>query len=128
MGGWGRVVGELSVKYPLGRAVLFYAALWPTSNLAQQLLQRRGALSWKEALRFGFLGATYVAPTTYGAFRLLGTIFPGQTLKTSITKVLISTRVAPSARPTEYSAHSILDTQPSILSLFFSKTSILVNK
>lgn len=74
-------------KYPLGRGMLTYSLLWPTSNLCQQAIQGREEFDFAQAARFSIFGTFVIAPSLYGWVKVAGFVLPGSTLKMAVTKV-----------------------------------------
>ncbi len=74
-------------KYPLGRGMITYSLLWPTSNLCQQAIQGREEFDFAQAARFSIFGTFVIAPSVYGWVKVAGFLLPGSTLKMAITKV-----------------------------------------
>lgn len=74
-------------KYPLIKGMLSYAALWPISSLIQQKIIGKEKLDYVQAARFCIYGSLFVAPTLYLWIRTTSLLWPGNSLKTALTKV-----------------------------------------
>ena len=63
--------------------------LWPTANVTEQLMLGKDldGLDVMQALRFGFYGTLWVAPSLFVWVRVIGRVMPGQSLAIGIKKV-----------------------------------------
>ncbi|XP_071175312.1 mpv17-like protein [Mytilus edulis] len=96
---------------PLHRTMMVYATLWTAADIVEQkYISKKEQHNVQKTVRIATVGTFVIAPLVFNWIKLAERLFPGKSVRTVLTKVLIEqVTFAPVSITSFYAATSLLE-------------------